>query len=459
MPGCVDKRIGERDSPGMAVSINRRTVALSLVVAAAGLAQLSTAMAEPNAKRREEVLRSWYRLVLQLVRHTPTYSPPVASRSFAYLGITAFEAVASGSAKLQSLAGQSNGLKPAPQREPEKIHDEAMIIHAAMAFAVQKFFENTGPTGQRVVSKFTTRLGAGLSDGLPSDVVARSEAHGRAVAAHICEWSLSDGGSNVENMGFPLEYQLKTGTARWVPTSLIAQQQKPLLPNWGTNRTFAIPSGAACPLPVPPEYSEDKASEFYRQALEVYETTKTLTAEQRDIARFWSDDPMLSPTPPGHWISIALQILERDKAGPEKSVDVLARLGMAVADAFIACWHSKYEYDLLRPVTYIRRTMDPKWESLMTTPPFPEYPSGHSTQSGAAAAVLTKLFGENFAFEDATHRKDGLAPRAFPNFWAAAHEAGISRLYGGIHFRAAIERGLEQGRCIGSYTNALRTWR
>ena len=186
---------------------------------------------------------------------------------------------------------------------------------------------------------------------------------------------------------------------------------------------------------------------------------QNLSPEQRAIARFWSDDPMLSPTPPGHWISIALQIFERDKVALDKSVDVLARLGIAEADAFIGCWDSKFQYDLLRPVTYIRRTIDPKWESLLNTPPFPEYPSGHSTQSGAAAVVLTNMFGENFAFEDATHARDGIKPRAFPSFWAAAEEAGISRLYGGIHFRAAIERGLEQGRCIGAFVNALRTRR
>ena len=132
---------------------------------------------------------------------------------------------------------------------------------------------------------------------------------------------------------------------------------------------------------------------------------------------------------------------------------------MAEADALIGCWDAKFQYDLVRPVTYIRRTMDPKWEPLLITPPFPEYPSGHSTQSGAAAAVLTKLFGENFAFEDSTRKGDGLKPRAFPSFWAAADEAGISRMYGGIHFRAAIERGLEQGRCIAAFTNALRTRR
>ena len=144
----------------------------------------------------------------------------------------------------------------------------------------------------------------------------------------------------------------------------------------------------------------------------------------------------------------------------DKSVDVLARLGVAVADGFIGCWQSKYQYDLMRPVTYIRRVMDPKWEPLLNTPPFPEYPSGHSTQSGAAAAVLTKFVWRKFRLRrQDRQRTRGLAPRNFPSFWAAADDAGISRMYGGIHFRAAIERGLEQGRCIGAFTNALRTRR
>ena len=114
---------------------------------------------------------------------------------------------------------------------------------------------------------------------------------------------------------------------------------------------------------------------------------------------------------------------------------VLALLGIAISDGFVQCWRSKFEYDLLRPITYIRRVIDPNWEPLLNTPPFPEYPSGHSTQSGAAATVLTAVFGENFAFDDSTHVDDGLPVRSFPNFRAAADEAGISRLYGGIHFR------------------------
>ena len=415
--------------------------------------------AEAPAQRAEQALLAWYKLSLALVRHTPTYSPPVASRSFAYMGVAAFEAVASGTEGMQSLAGQLNGLQPLPGRNAGEAYDEAVVVNAALGLLVRKLFENTGPTGQRVIDLQDAKLGKLVSEDVAPDVLARSEEYGREIAAHVLVWAHGDGGGVIENMGFPYHYALNPGPAHWVPTSLIAQQQMPLLPAWGTNRTFAMPNGKTCGLPTPPDYSEDKNSSFYAEALEVYQTSKNLNADQRAIARFWSDDPMLSPTPPGHWISIALQIIEHDKLGLERSVDVLARLGIVMADAFIGCWETKFEYDLLRPVTYIRRFIDPKWEPLLITPPFPEYPSGHSTLSAAAADVLTNLFGENFAFEDRTREGDGLKPRSFASFTAAAQEAGMSRLLGGIHFRSAIERGLEQGKCIAGYANALRTRR
>jgi membrane-associated phospholipid phosphatase len=166
---------------------------------------------------------------------------------------------------------------------------------------------------------------------------------------------------------------------------------------------------------------------------------------------------MLSPTPPGHWISIAMEILAREDADAPRNAEVLAKLGMAVADGFIGCWSAKYEHDLLRPVTYIKRVIDKTWEPMLITPPFPEYPSGHSSQSGAAATVLSDLFGEDYAFDDATHQADGLPVRHFTGFWPAAQEAARSRLYGGIHFRSAIDLGLEQGRCIGTHINNIRT--
>jgi PAP2 superfamily len=437
------------------MSVSRRVMMAALAAALLPFHGAGAALA--GGMKPEEVLRTWNKVALELTRHTATYSPPVASRTFAYLGVTAYEAAAGGSGELQSLAGQLNGLGSVPQREAGKEYDEAVVIDAAMETVVKSLFANTGPTGQRVMERLGAKLRSETSSGLPAEVAARSEAYGKSVAEHILAWSQGDGGAVVENLGFPAVFDLTKGAPNWVPTSLIPLQQKPLLPAWGTNRTFAMPDGKACPLPPPPAYSEDKESEFYKQALEVFQTKKNLTAEQRATARFWSDDPMLSPTPPGHWVSITLQILERESADVNRSAEVLARLGVALADAFIGCWDTKFQYDLLRPVTYIRRTMDPKWESVMTTPPFPEYPSGHSTQSAAAAQVLTKFFGENFAFEDATHVKDGVKARTFPSFWAAANEAGLSRLYGGIHFRAAIERGLDQGRCIGAYANGLKT--
>jgi hypothetical protein len=218
-----------------------------------------------------------------------------------------------------------------------------------------------------------------------------------------------------------------------------------------------MPDGAACPLPPPPAYSEEPDSAFMREATEVLEIRRGITEEQRAIARFWSDDPMLSPTPPGHWISIATLALDAQGADIERRAEVMAKLSVALADAFIGCWHEKFRWNYVRPVTAIRAHLDPGFEPLLITPPFPEYPSGHSTQSAAAAEVLTDLFGDGFAFTDTTHDDDGLPARSFPSFRAAAEEAALSRLYGGIHFRSAIERGLEQGRCIGAHAAALRT--
>jgi hypothetical protein len=419
----------------------------------------SSEAAETRVPDAREALWTWYRLSLELVRHTPTYSPPVASRSFAYLGVAAYEAVASGSEELRSLSGQLNGLGATPARMPDESYNDSVVLSTALAASARGFFSNTGPTGQRAMSAVAAKLGAVAAAGIPLEIVERSRAYGEAVAAHVLAWSATDGGATVENMGFPLRYELTVGPSSWTPTNLIAQQQLPLLPNWGRNRTFAMPHGSACPLPAPPAYSEEVGSEFRRQATEVFEIRNLLTSEQRVIARFWSDDPMLSPTPPGHWISIALQVLQREDAPLDTSVEIMARLGVAMADSFIGCWRTKYEYDLLRPVTYIRRVIDPRWEPLLATPPFPEYPSGHSTQSAAAAAVLTKAFGDQFHFEDHTHEADGLGVRSYPSFWAAAEEAAVSRLYGGIHYRAAIDRGLEQGRCIGAFATALLTRR
>ena len=431
------------------LNLSRRR-ALSLAAAAAFAAafpQLALAARTP-----EDVLTNWYRLVLELVRHTPTCSPPVAARAFAYLGVTAYEALASGTAGLAPLSGQLTDLAAAPKRQAGA-YDEAAVLHAALTSAVSRYFENTGPTGQRAMKAMADRIKPTASP----EVLARSAVHGQAIADHIWQWSQDDGGAKVENLGFPYSYTPIPGNQNWVPTSKIILQQAPLLPDWGKNRPFAMPTPDAAKIGPPPAYSEDPTSEFYKQAREVYDASINPSQEHLAMAYFWSDDAMLSYTPPGHWIVIAMDALAAQSAPAAHCARVLALLGITVADAFIACWQSKFEYNLVRPVTYINRFIDPNWRPLLITPPFPEYPSGHSTQSGAAAAILTHLIGDNHAFTDDAQNADGLPARSFTSFNQAAEEAAISRLYGGIHYRAAIENGVAQGHHVATFAAALKT--
>lgn len=434
---------------------HRRQV-LGFTVAAPFALICKPALAANRADVSRDVLLTWHKLILELVRHTATYMPPVAARAFAYIGVTAHEALASGNTALRSLAGQLTDLTPLPARE-DGAFDEPCVLHAALNAAVLGLFSNTGPTGQRAMEKMGEIMGRTASEGIASDVVDRSVTHGRAIAAHILDWSAGDGGAVIENMGFPRDYMPGTRPQDWVPTSAIRLQQAPLLPGWGQNRPFAVPDMAALDAPAHPDYDEAPDSAFYGFAKEVHETAKALTDEQKLIARFWSDDAMLTPTPAGHWISIVMQIADRDALPVEVIAPTLAKLGVAQADAFMSCWSTKFKYNLLRPVTYIKRHIDKAWEPLLITPPFPEYTSGHSCQSGAASTVLTAIFGEGFSFDDATHEDEGLPVRSFASFAAAAEEAAMSRLYGGIHFRFGNENGLAQGRAVGALAAALKT--
>lgn len=432
---------------------NRRHVLMG--VAASAFAALPMPVLAAD-RVPEKVLGLWYKLLLELIRNTATYSPPVAARAFAYLGVTVFEALATGNPALRSLAGQVTGLSPLPPREAGA-YNEAVVLDAALGHAMAAHFGNTGPSGQRAMAAMARDMAALAAEGVAEDVVARSRAHGLAVSDHILAWSAGDGGAVIENMGFPYEFTLGGAPGNWVPTSTIGVQQKPLLPAWGRNRPFAIPAEGACDLPAPVPYSEETDSAFFAEAKVVYDTSRNLTEDQIAIARFWSDDPMMSPTPPGHWVSIMLGIFDRDATPVDRQAEVLALLGIAISDAFVQCWRSKYEHDVLRPVTYIRRVIDKEWEPLLITPPFPEYPSGHSTQSGAAASLLEGLYGTGFAFDDQTHEEEGLGVRSYGGFWQAAEEAAISRLYGGIHFPAANMNGLLQGRCVGGHVLRLKT--
>jgi hypothetical protein len=217
-----------------------------------------------------------------------------------------------------------------------------------------------------------------------------------------------------------------------------------------------VPSGAHCESGDHPQFSVAAGSQFYRDAVEVYDASNALTAEQVEIALFWSDDPGATPTPPGHSISILNQTIEADGLDLGRAAEAYLKVGIAVSDAFITCWNTKYRYNLVRPVTYIRDLIDGEWSPLLTTPPFPEYTSGHSVQSGAAFGVMADLFGDQHSLVDHTHDGRGVTPRTFTSFSQCAEEAAISRLYGGIHFKPAIELGLGQGRCVANAIANLR---
>jgi len=416
----------------------------------------ATARSRPVSDFSAEVATSWFNLTLKLVKESPGFSPPVASRAFGYAGVTLYEAVVPGIPTHQSLVGQLNSLSFLPACEPDKLYHWPTVANSAMAGIARRLFANASEPNKAAMTDLETQLANNFKATLDSAVFARSVARGKVVADAIFAWSALDGGHEGYFRNFPQDYNPPVGPGLWEPTP--PAFSRALQPYWGNNRPFVLASGSACMPGAPPAYSEQPGSAFYNEALEVYNTLKNLTPEQRDIAFFWSDDPGVSATPPGHSISILTQVIQQEGYKLDIAAEAYAKIGMAVADAFIACWRTKYVYNLLRPITFIQKVIDSTWTASnypLVTPPFPEYTSGHSVQSSASMQVLTDLFGNNFAFTDHTHDARGLAPRSFSSFFQAAGEAGISRLYGGIHFRSAIIVGVEQGKCIGEKISAL----
>jgi len=277
---------------------------------------------------------------------------------------------------------------------------------------------------------------------------------GHSMGAAVFATSRDDGGDEGYLKNFPATYTPPTGPGLWVPLP----GQVAMQPYWGTTaQTFALSSAAACNPPGPPAYAETAGSEFYNQALEVHDLVTTAAPDQVAIAKFWADGPG-TISGPGHSLAITNQILIQEQANLAVAAQAYARVGLADADAVTALWRVKYVHNLIRPVTYIRRFIDPTFTTTLPTPPFPEYVSAHSGQSAAAMTSLEYLFGRDVAFVDHSHDVDGMSPRSFDRLYAAAEEAGISRLYAGIHFRAGNLDGQSLGRCVAAKVNALR-WR
>jgi membrane-associated phospholipid phosphatase len=249
-------------------------------------------------------------------------------------------------------------------------------------------------------------------------------------------------------------YTMSPWPGVWQPTP--PAYAPPVQPHWGNARAFLkANTQGTCIVSLPIPYSTVPQSDFYKQAYEVYDISLHLTDEQTTIANYWSDGAG-TITPPGHMMSIAMQVLQQEHAPLGYCAEVYCRVGMALSDAFIACWKGKYINTLMRPITYIRQQIDANWSPLLVTPPFPSFASGHATQSGAASAVLTDLFGDHYAFTDHTHDNLGFAPRSFSSFEEACEEAAVSRLYGGIHYTMDNDQGVVAGNKIGHNISMIR---
>lgn len=400
---------------------------------------VSKATSEFNA----DIATRWTDLQLQLIKSTPGYAPPVAARTLAYTSLALYESVVYGMPKNQSLVGQLNGFTSLPKPDLSKEYNWGIAANAAISTLVVEMYATTNDANKRAIDSLRRNIESVIRIAIDNqELTDRSNAFGAAIGQAIWEYSKTDGGHEGWKNNFPTDYKTPVGIGLWVPTST---QKIPLLPYWGKNRTFSSLNMTMNPV-APYTFSFKENSDMFKLAKEVYDVGKSLTTEQKAIADFWADGGS-TITPPGHHFNIANIVLKKEKVKLDKVAEVYAKVGLAVNDAFVSCWRCKYTFNLMRPITYIQQAIDPTWKTYVGTPPFPEYTSGHSSGSGAAAEMLTAIFGDNYAFTDNTHT--GKHPdRSFKSFYAYADEATISRLYGGIHYRQGNENGQKNGKEI-----------
>lgn len=444
-----------------ALSKRLRVLLAALAVAGSAQAQVQA----PEASRYSAaVATEWFRVVLPAIQQTPGQSPPVAARTLAYLGLGLYESILAGLPGQRSFAGQLVELESLPAAQPDELLHWPTVANATLAALTQMLLPNAPPDWKARFEALERNMPvAQAADFDPAqrtpEVIIRSETHGKLLAMALMTWARTDGGHDAigpRRTRLDAAYVSPSGPGAWVPTP--PRFARPLLPNWGDNRPFMPNGQQRCAPPGPPKYDETPGSPFHREADEVRRAGVQPTEEQRRIALYWADDPLKTPTPAGHWAWILTDLLRDRKANLATAAEQYARMTVAMSDAFVATWKVKYQINLLRPVTYIQLAFDSNWvPPLMETPPFPEYPSGHSVQSGSAAAVLEAFYGRDTAFEDRAHNDRGWGPQRFKSFAAAADQAAVSRLYAGIHFRSAIEHGTTMGRCIGAQALALVT--
>ncbi|MES2645891.1 MAG: vanadium-dependent haloperoxidase [Bacteroidota bacterium] len=415
--------------------------------------QIATNAAAAGWQEDAAPLHRAQKALTQVIIHD-IFSPPVASRIYAYTSMAAYELLVQENKEYRSLSGQLNGFPIVPA--------SSKIINTSLASVYAYLL-----TGKALVfseAVLQDSINAILQwyrhKKMDQKQFDASLAYGQVVATAILKYAAGDKYRETRSMR---RYNFSKQEGKWIPTPPVYMAA--IEPNWNKLRTLVIDSCTQFKPAVAVTFSSDSNSLFYQQAMEVYKTCNAITAEQKSIASFWDCNPFAVSTeghlnfatkkisPGGHWMSIAGIVAANQQATITKAAAAYTITAIALYEGFIVCWDEKYRSNVIRPETYINKYIDESWRPLLQTPPFPEYPSGHSVVSTAAALVLSQFFGENIAFDDDTEVEFGLPVKHFNSFRSACAEAAISRLYGGIHYRAAIDNGTRQGEDLGKFIN------
>jgi hypothetical protein len=419
-----------------------------------------TNLSPPAHGYSSEQLRNYFSLMCTITRSTKGFFPTQAARAYGYVGLSAYESVVHGIPGALSLYGQINGLARLPTPDSKLEYNWAISSNAAIAEMIRKMFDvNLSAINLRAIDSVETVNLATLSRGVNQDIINRSVSYGRAVTSSIYQSSTSDGGHQAYINPFHLPYTLPACDYCWVPTNPAVTN--PVSPEWGGNRPFIVANIAASPPNAPPTFSTDTGSSFYSGAKTVYDQVNNNTADEVEIVKFWADDPINTCTPAGHTFNILIQLLKENNATLEKASVAFAKLSIAENDVFISCWKGKFQYNLLRPVSYIKKYIDPNFKTVIGTPPFPSYTSGHSYEIGAAAIIFSDMFTDgsgNYDLTDYSQLQYGFQARHYSNFNDMAMECAKSRFYGGIHYNCDNTEGLRLGRLIADNVNKMIVW-
>ncbi|NMM48083.1 vanadium-dependent haloperoxidase [Marinigracilibium pacificum] len=429
----------------------RRLIAGFLFIAALGIS-CDTKKVERVSIDYDSLYRESLTKLTDVIVHD-IFSPPVASRIYAYTNITGYEIMAVNNDEYVSLSGQLTDFKSFEPAADTSLNYELSAIYGAL---------NTGRAlifSEDMISDYVNDLDSVfIASGIPQTEIDNAKEYAAMASAEVLKWADKDNYKQTRSFE---KYAIMEGDAYWKPTP--PAYMEGIEPHWDKIRPFVIDSASQF-KPIPPTpFSTDKESKFYSEMMEVYNVGVNLTKEQEAIAKFWDCNPYVAHqqghmmfatkkiTPGGHWIEIVRLVTDKADNDFSETIEAYTWVSVALADGFISCWDEKYRSSLVRPETIINQIVDEEWVPLLQTPPFPEYTSGHSVISRSAATVLTYLYGEEFSFYDDTEERYGLPARNFNSFMEASEEAAVSRLYGGIHYRPAIEEGVKQGERVGRY--------